>query len=656
MKVKIPLKEKVSDQTKASRFAVFKRRGKKIKIHLIKIVSQGSSLICLTLAWVSLVWVTSLDLSISSFGSPVYPENDIHDGEMFEYIVVGGGAAGGVAAARLAQAARGVLLLEAGGTPGLLTRLPGIGGGLIGSAADYSYPTQPNGRSCLSSIGRFCRFSRGRVLGGSTAINLMMYTRGHPADYDFGLPGWTWPEIRPFFLRSEGLQNSHQLPMSSASYHNTDGVVPVGFFGDSENPWQVRVLKGFNSLNFTSNPDLNAESQIGVSRVLSFTSGGERVNTAEAYLRLPGVSPHLRLATHSTCLRVLINDVGEAFGVEIARNDRTYRIFSQREVILAAGAIGSAEILLRSGVGPADHLRRLNIPVRADLSVGEGLIDHVAPLLFISINEKAKSSIEMILSKLKEGIRWVAMREGPLATSGLSDLTAFLNTQCYDFKTKQLRNDGNQCERPTVQYIHSYFERGFMGTGRSLYEQVTRHEAAFVHQLEAVNERHALLVVTAVVLQPKSRGHVRLASTHTFQAPLISPNYLEDERDVEEAVRAIRILDDLTQTPEYRNYNASILRPKLPGCTMLESTDYWRCYVRHMTVSVHHATGTVALGRVTDERGRVRQVRGLRVVDAGLFPRPPSANTAAAVIALSERITQFIQQDNISVSHYIDRK
>ncbi|CAG4982459.1 unnamed protein product [Colias eurytheme] len=524
-------------------------------------------------------------------------DDKINDCEEYEYIVVGAGAAGGAAAARLALAGHSVLLIEAGGDPGIITKVPGSGGALIGSSYDYAYGTRPNNVSCLASRGAACRFARGRVLGGSTAINLMMYTRGSPHNYEYDLPGWTWEDFKPYFLRYEGLRDLHLLPESSRPYHNTSGVVPVGYFQDVKNPWQKRIITGFNALNIPSTRILTRRHK-SVYRKFS-----------------------LSLRT------IIIDESNTARGVIVIRNNEIYRMYAKKEVILSAGTIGSTHLLLLSGIGPAEHLRKHNIPVKANLPVGRDMSDHFAPLVYMKVNDQpTKSNVLAVGSKVIEGLEWLLARRGPLSTSGLTDITTFLNTKCYDFKLKRLLHDRPECEVPTSQYIHAYMERGFARLAKPIYDRVIGHVPEVADQMVVENDKSAFIVVTLPVLQPYSRGWIELASADVYDAPVISPNYLHDDRDVQEIVRAIRILEDLTQTPE--------------------GGSYWACYARHMTYSVYHAGGTVSLGGVLDARLRVRGVRRLRVADASVLPRLPAASTAAVALAIGERVVDFVLQDN----------
>ncbi|XP_050670099.1 ecdysone oxidase-like [Leptidea sinapis] len=478
----------------------------------------------------------------------------------------------------------------------------------------------------------------------------MMYTRGNRNDFDFGnSSGWTWKHVEPYFFKSERLENPQNFPNSSKNFHNSTGAVPVSFSDDADNTWKKRIIKGFELLNFPHNADVNADSQIGVSRVLSYTSNGKRVNIAEAYLDLARETGKLKVAKNTKCLKVIIDENNIARGVIVAHSDgyRNIHLYASREVVLSAGTIGTAQLLMLSGVGPADHLQELNIPVKMNLSVGVDMVDHAMSLIYMKVDHHGVQSDTLaMLTKAMHAVQWMVTRSGPLASIGLTDITAFLNTNCYDFIKRQLVNDRAECEVPTTQIIHAFMDRGITRIARRLYERIKQHDPLIVEQTVSQNERNDVLVIAPVVLAPESRGLVHLASADPARPPLIFPNYLADKRDVEEMVRAISVLDDLTRTPPFRERNATLLRYKLRGCPRAEAgARYWACYVRHMTHSPHHAVGTCALGRVLDARLRVHGVRGLRVADASVLPRPPRGNMAATVLAVAERAADMVLQD-----------
>ncbi|XP_041979446.1 glucose dehydrogenase [FAD, quinone]-like [Aricia agestis] len=569
---------------------------------------------------------------------------EVKEGSVWEYIVVGSGAAGSAVAGRLASAGRSVLLVEAGDEPAFISQIPGIALALAGSDMDWAYKTLPNTKSCLGLDGEYCRFVRGKALGGSTSINQMMYTRGNQKDFDFNLTGWTWQDMKPYILRSQRLKPPPYLPKTSLPHHNISGAIPIEYFSDSGNPWHPRVIQGFRSLNFPQNPDMNAESQIGVSQIPGYVSNGERVTAARAYLTGKTVQKNLKVLKNAQCLKIIIDKNNVARGVTVLyKQKKVFNVFAKSEVILSAGAIGTPHILMLSGVGPKRHLEQFNIPVKSDLPVGQDMSDHAMSLALIKVDHGA-SNAGGILNLAKKGldaVQWLLTKSGPLATVGLGDITTFVNTTCYDFDRKQLRNS-SACEVPTMQTIMSYVDRGIINLSKHIFDRVTPFNTHIWKQVFDANDNSGLMVASPVILRPRSRGYVQLTSADPLTPPTIFPNYLHEDEDVAELVRAMKIIRDLAETPVYKEHEASFLKLEFPGCPAYDAEGYWECYVRHMTLSIHHAVGTAALGTVVDDRLRVRGVRGLRVADASVLPLLPRGNTAAAVVAVGERLADFL--------------
>ncbi|XP_041978954.1 glucose dehydrogenase [FAD, quinone]-like [Aricia agestis] len=563
------------------------------------------------------------------------------EGSVWEYIVVGSGAAGSAVAGRLAHAGRSVLLVEAGDEPGLMSKIPGAALMLVGTEMDWAYRTLPNNESCLALDGEYCRFVRGKALGGSTSINLMMYSRGNRRDFDFDVPGWSWDDMMPYFLRAERLKRPPNLPESSVPYHNFSGAIPIENFVDSGHPWHPRLIEGFRALNFPWNPDVNAASQIGVSQIPGYVSNGERVTAARAYLAGDRVLKHLKVLKNTQCVKVIIDENDVARGVTVLhKQKRVFDVFAKREVILSAGAIGTPHILMLSGVGPRRHLERFNITVRSDLPVGENMSDHVVALAMVLVDHDSRSmsDITMLIDKSLQMAQWMVTRSGPLATVGLGDVTAFFNSKCYDFERKKLHNRSADCEIPTVQTVFSYMDKGAVELLGGVVDRIIPYKPDVRRQLFEANARSGVMAASPVLLRPASRGRVRLASADPAAPPEILSDFLRERQDAAELGRALRVVQDLVDTPAFAGRGARLLRLRFPGCVR----DYWDCYVRHMTLASHHAVGTAALGAVVDDRLRVRGVRGLRVADASVLPLLPRGNTAAAVVAVGERLADFL--------------
>lgn len=584
----------------------------------------------------------------------------LKDGQTFDYIVVGAGAAGATVAARLALAGRDVLLIEAGGDPDLLTKIPGASMALMGSPMDWQYKTRSNNASCLASVGRQCRFSRGKCLGGSTSINHMLYTRGNRrADFEgIPFPGWSFNDLMPYFLRYEGLQDLFQLPSSSKPYHNTTGTMRTGFFDDPQIVWHSRLIKIFRSIGFPLNYDINSKSQIGVSKMVGYVYRGQRMSTARGFLAREDVKSVLKVAKNTMCTGVIINKKRVARGVTAIQNHISLKLYARKEVILSAGTIGTPQILMLSGVGPSDHLKSTGIPVKVDLPVGKGMTDHVLPVLVLQVDKSdsflqfAFDRLQFLVTTATQLIDLLVNSRGALTSNGLTDINIFANTYCYDFGQKRLTNEssnGSDCEVPNLQIINAYIEKYLVPLVKPIFKQTTNFNDNVIEQISEANRQYAFIVISPILLEPRSVGTVQLASRDPLVPPDIYPNYLGDVRDVENIMRSIRIVEDIVGRHTFKRHNASLLHLVLPGCPPYEVDDeeYWRCYIRHMTFAVYHAAGTAPLGTVLDERLRVHGVERLRVADLSALPRVPRTNTAAVTIAIGERIADFLLEDDL---------
>ncbi|KAJ0176360.1 hypothetical protein K1T71_007539 [Dendrolimus kikuchii] len=615
---------------------------------------------------ITLSLITSLLSSLYSLGDGVvqslledYDSNaafklpdgiTLHDKQEFDYVVVGAGAGGSAVASRLALAGFDVLLVEAGGDPGILTRIPSTAMTLLGSPVDWKYQTVPNDKSCLASEGKQCRFSRGKCLGGSTSINYMLYTRGGRNSYNYDVPGWTWEDIKPYFLKYEGLKVLDKFPESSRPYHNTTGLKSLEFFADPGNKWHSRLVRGFKQLHFPFNPDVNGISSIGVTQSVGYVYQGERMSSARAYLSQDAVKATLKIAKLTYCTGVIIDETKTARGVILIQEPSVSNItvYARKHVILSAGTIGNPQILLSSGIGPADHLKEMGKPVLSDLPVGENMTDHVLPLIILLV-DKSKGITETLstaASKIDEAVQLIMSKRGPLASNGLTDITAFANTECYDFEQGSLKNNSSKCESADVQFIFAYINRGLVSLAKPIFKQAINFNDDITEQIAIKNKEYSLIVVSPVVLKPFSKGKVRLSSSDPLDPPAIFANYLDDSRDVAQMMRFVAILEDLLKTSPFKKNNAKIFHLGFPKCPKVETDKlgYWECYARHMTFAVYHAVGTCALGSVVDPKLRVKGINNLSIADISVLPKLPTGNTAAAAIAIGERLFDFLME------------
>ncbi|MEV6610143.1 GMC family oxidoreductase N-terminal domain-containing protein [Kutzneria sp. NPDC051319] len=520
-------------------------------------------------------------------------------GRPFDHIVVGGGAAGCVVAARLTEDPDcRVLLLEAGpadSDPGI-TPPHGVFQ-LLRGELDWSYDTvaQPE------LDGREIPISAGRTLGGGGAINYQAWYRGHPLDYDHwavqGMKGWGWQEVLPSFRRSE----DHEL--GSSALHGTGGPIPVGTPKDV-NPLSLAFIAAGVEYGLPLNRDFNGAELDGVGLLYSNVRDGERHSAARGYLRPAMTRPNLEVRTRAFVRRLAI-DGDTVNGVEYVDTTGTSHVVHADSVVLSAGAVRTPQLLMLSGVGPADHLRRLGIDVVAHLpGVGANFQDHPSALVSWPV---VRGTTWLDAYTPASTARYAEQRRGALASIGQAG--AFL--RC-----------GDNALAPDIQLTPMLID------------------------LLTMQDPGLSCLVTLLV--PESRGTVRLRSADPADNPVIDAAYFRDDADRRIAVAGIRAALELGASPIMQ----SLIGPaRFPTAT---DDDSVLASLRASTISTNHPAGTCRSGvddnAVVDPALRVHGLSGLRVIDASIMPTLPRGNTHAPSIMIGERGAELILDETYAVT------
>ncbi len=526
---------------------------------------------------------------------------------MFDYIIIGGGSAGCVLAARLTENPDiKVALLEAGGADSSAMIHCPAGMAVMAQTGQVNWKFDTVPQTGLG--GRRGYQPCGKVLGGSSSVNAMIYIRGHRADYDHwaaqGNPGWSYDEVLPYFKRAEHNERG------ANAFHGSSGPLNVM---DLRSPTRFgpMFIKAGEQAGFRVNPDFNGADQEGVGMYQVTHKAGERFSAAKAYLKPHLARANLQVLTGAHARRILLEGK-RAVGVEFLQDGQVKQLKATREVLLSSGALQSPKLLLLSGIGPQQHLAELGIESVHHLpGVGQNMHDHIDVVQVLDA-PKAKDLFGVSLSGMARAIKgvfeWRNYRTGMLTTN-FAEAGGFIKSQASE----------------PIPDLQLHFVIGkLINHGRT---------TTFGHGFSC----HLCL------LRPRSRGSIRLASKDPLAAPLIDPNYLSDPDDMERMVRGFKLMRKLLAQPAM----ASLEGKELASCAAAQSDSQIEQFIRANADTIYHPSGSCRMGNgpldVVDAQLRVHGIEALRVIDASIMPRLVGGNTNAPVIMIAEKAADMIK-------------
>lgn len=518
----------------------------------------------------------------------------------FDYIIVGAGSAGCVLANRLTEDPNvKVLLLEAGKADEQMEiHIPLAFSKLFLSNSDWAYYTQS--QSQLNN--RKLYWPRGKVLGGSSSLNAMIYIRGNKEDYNnwqnLGNDGWSYEKLLPYFRKSE-----HQERGESA-FHGVGGPLNIADLRCA-NPLSEIFVKATNELNFPQNTDFNAEHQEGFGLYQVTQKDGKRCSAAVAFLHPILSRANLTVKTGATVKKLLISNK-RVTSVSFIENGKEETIQADREVILSGGAINSPQLLMLSGIGAADELKNLNIDVVVDLpGVGKNLQDH----LFMAVSYSCLEPISLAEAETEENVgKFIQAGQGPL-TSNVGEAGGFIKTD-------------SKLTSPNLQYHFAplyYINHGFTAP-----------------------KGHGF-TIGPTLLKPKSVGYIKLNSVDPYQAPIIEPNYLTEKEDLETLIYGVKLAQEIATTKAFENYKGDFYGSKFSSDKDIAE------FIRNTVETLYHPVGTCKMGKdemaVVDSNLKVYGLENLRVIDGSIMPEIVAGNTNAPIIMIAEKAADLIKEN-----------
>lgn len=525
--------------------------------------------------------------------------------EAYDYVIVGGGSSGSVLASRLSEDPDcTVLLVEAGGSDRHpLFHMPAGFAKMTKGMASWGWHTVPQ----KHMKGRVLRFTQAKVIGGGSTINAQLYTRGNALDYDTwaneeGCTGWDYRSVLPYFKRAE---DNERFADDYHSYGGPLGVsMPVATL-----PICDAFIRAGQELGIPHNHDFNSRQQAGLGFYQLTQRNRRRSSASLGYLHPNRHRKNLTVIRDSFVLRILIENK-RAKGIIVQRDNREETIHAAREVIVSSGAIGSPKVLMQSGIGPADHLKSVGIPVQHDLpGVGSNLQDHLDLFVIAECTgDHTYDNVAKWYRTLWAGLQYVLFKSGPVASSL--------------FETGGFWYADPNAKAPDIQF--------HLGLGSGIEAGVARLKNAGV-------------TLNSAYLRPHSRGTVRLASSDPSAAPLIDPNYWAEPHDRKMSLEGLKIAREIMQQAALKPF---VLAERLPGPSLKSDEDLFE-YGCANAKTDHHPVGTCKMGTGPDAVVGldliVHGIEGLRVADSSVMPRVPSCNTNAPTIMIGEKGSDLVR-------------
>ena len=531
--------------------------------------------------------------------------------QTYDYVILGAGSAGCVLANRLsADPLSSVLLLEAGGKDtNLFIHMPAGYSQLVpkANAANYGYETEP----VANVNGRRMYWPRGRGWGGSSSINAMVYIRGHAADYDqwsqAGNSGWSYEQVLPYFKRAESFEGA-----GDSEFHGSSGPLSVKKSDRTDDVLLDRFVEAGQQAGFPLTADFNGRQQEGFSRYEHTMKGSRRCSAAQAYLHPVLDRPNLTVMSHASVDRVLFEET-RAVSVSAMVKKQRVDFAAREEIILAAGALNSPQILLRSGIGPADQIKPHGIDVVHCLpGVGRNLQDHIGVVSQFACTQPvtlARSATP--LRTLWAGMRFLINGSGDASFPPTAGGAFFRSHSSKDLPDMQ------------IHYVSVAMQDVHGRTG-----------VAPVHGFSSI----------VYACRPQSRGYVGLQDAHLDSPPALHPNYFSVEQDLIDTRNGFRETRRVFMQEAFDDYRGEQLKP--PAEIDMDSDDELDAWIRATGETLYHPVGTCKMGKdemaVTNEVGQVHGLQGLRVVDASLMPTLIAGNTNAPTIMMAEKISDAI--------------
>ncbi|OXU25231.1 hypothetical protein TSAR_005288 [Trichomalopsis sarcophagae] len=564
-------------------------------------------------------------------------------GEEYDFVIIGAGTAGSVMANRLSEIPNvTVLLVEAGPKENLIEDIPLLAPFLqFSDSINYKYLTEPSDDYCRGMTNNQCSWPRGKVMGGSSVINLMVATRGNHEDYDnwavMGNVGWSFNDLLKYFKK---LENFNCTPLDKA-YHGFDGPMHI------ENvPYRTKIseayLEAAEEMGFPT-IDYDGQEQIGFAYTHATVNNGERWSINRGYLYPIHGRPNLFLTRNTRADKVLIDpNTKKAYGVFLNKDGTTTEVRAKKEVIICTGTVDTPKLLMLSGIGPADQLRELGINVLQDSKgVGENLIDHLSYWnLMFTVNDSVTIVTTDLLSPTNPAAGdYLKKRRGPFTISGGGEIIGFINVDDLEARKGS----------PNVEYFQvtptvgsDYFFHDILNIDDDHYKTTYG---------SLLNKQSFMIIV--ILLSPKSRGKITLKSKDPGAKPQIYPNYLSDADDVRVMTKGIRYAIELSKAEALQKYNSTLVENRILGCEKLEmySDEYWDCALRTFGTTTYHPVGTSKMGpvddpmAVVDPRLKVYGIDNLRVVDASIIPTIISGHLNVPVMAIAEKAADMVKED-----------